>query len=256
MGIRQEHWSVGERPSLDLRVPSGSVEVRNGAAGQVDLSLDSSSADEFEVSAVGDMIVVHHPSRWTMRGRSCRLVLTVPAGSDVAVDAASAEVRLTGTFGAVRVRTASGDITLGDVLRLDASTASGDISVGSVVGDARVTAISGDCAAQTVGGRLEATLTSGDLRVERCNGDVEVASTSGSARINHCGGSEIALRSMSGDLRVGLPTGIRVAADLSTISGTARLPEPAGAGSTPDQRREVRLRLKTVSGDLRVERSG
>jgi DUF4097 and DUF4098 domain-containing protein YvlB len=254
MGVRQEHWSVGERPSVDLRVPSGSVEVRNGAAGQVELSLDSSSADEFEVSAVGDMIVVRHPSRWTMRGRSCRLVLTVPAGSDVAAETASAEVRMSGTFGAVRVRTASGDIAVGDSLRLELSTASGDITIGSVLADARLTAISGDCTAQTVGGRLEATLTSGDLRVERCNGDVHVASTSGSARIAHCGGGDIELRSMSGDLRVGLPSGIRVAADLSTISGKASLPEPAPAGSSPDQRRPVRLRLKTVSGDLRVER--
>ncbi len=246
---------VGERPSLDLRVPSGTVEVRIGDAGHVLMSLDSPSADEFDVSALGDTIVVHYPSRWTMRGRSCRLVMTVPAGSDVAVECASAEIRLAGPLGAVRARTASGNIDVGDTVRLEVSTASGDVTTGDVLSDARVTTISGDCAMRTIGGQLEATLTSGDLRVDRCAGDLHVATTSGSARVGHCGGSEVSMRSVSGDVRLGLPSGVRVSADISTVSGRATMPEPARSGDDGGERRHVRLRLKTISGDIRLERS-
>ncbi|MDO8362673.1 MAG: DUF4097 family beta strand repeat-containing protein [Actinomycetota bacterium] len=254
--IRHEHWSVGEHPSLDVGVPVGTVEVRTGDAGAVHLSLESAVADDFELSAVGDHITVRHPSRWSLRGRSCRLVVTVPSGTDVTIDSASAEVRLAGSLGSVRVRTASGDIEIDASRRCEVTTASGDISCGTVDGDATITSISGDCSVRGVGGRMEATLTSGDLRVDHCAGDLAVVSTSGSARIGHCGGAEVSLRSLSGDVRVGLPSGIRVDADISTLSGKATLPPPAPTGQPlATDRRPVRLRLKTVSGDIRVERS-
>ena len=82
-----------------------------------------------------------------------------------------------------------------------------------------------------------------------------VGSTSGDVRVNRCCGSDIAVRSISGDVRVGLPSGIRVEAEISTLSGRASLPEPAPSSDQGD-RRPVRLHLKTVSGDIRVERTG
>ena len=72
------------------------------------------------------------------------------------------------------------------------------------------------------------------------------------SRVGHCDGSDISVRSISGDVRLGLPSGIRVEADLSTVSGRAQLPEPAPTGG---DRRPVRLMVKTVSGDIRLERS-
>jgi hypothetical protein len=253
---RHEQWSVGEQPSLDIGVPVGLVEVRTGDAGIIQLTLESAAAADFEISCIGDRVSVRHPSRWSMRGRNCRLVVTVPAGTDVTVDAASAEVRLSGRLGAVRVRTASGDVQIDGAQRLELSTASGEITCGTVDGDASINTISGDCSVNSVGGRFDATLTSGDLRVDTCGGDLTVASTSGSARVGHCGGSDIVLRSISGDLRLGLPSGVRVDADISTVSGSARLPEPpATATAAEGDRRPVRLRLKTVSGDIRLERS-
>ena len=250
---RREQWSVGEHPALDLRVPVGVVEVHVGDAGILQVELESAAAADFEISKTGDRVAVRHPSRWSMRGRSCRVVAVVPRGTDVNVETASAEVRLSGNLGTVRVRTASGDVDVDRSLRLDVTTASGEVTCNAVEGDATITTISGDCSITTVGGRLDASLTSGDLRVERCAGDLAVGSTSGSARIGHCDGSEISVRSISGDVRIGLPSGIRVEADISTVSGRASLPEPAPATTT--DRRPVRLRLKTVSGGIRVERT-
>lgn len=251
--IRQEQWPVGEHPSVEVNVPVGVVEVHVGDAGTIQVTLDSSSAAEFDISKTGDRVAVRHPSRWSIRGRSCRVNVTVPAGTDVSVDVASADVRLSGRLGIVRIRTVSGGIETDGAARLEVSTASGDITGGSVEGDVSVSTVSGDCSLRTVGGRVDATLTSGELRIDRCTGDVSVRSTSGSTRIGHCDGNEISVRTLSGDVRMGLPSGIRVEADISTLSGKASMPEPAAP--TAGDRRPVRLKLKTVSGDIRIVRS-
>jgi DUF4097 and DUF4098 domain-containing protein YvlB len=252
---RTESWQVGERPSLDVRVPVGTVEVYTGDAGVIQLTIDSTDADDFEVYKTGDRVSVRHPSRWGRRGRHTRIVAHVPAGTDTEISSTSGEVRLVGCLGAVRVHSGSGDIELGDAAKLDATTASGGISCGDIAGDTNISSVSGDCTVRHVGGRLEATLTSGDLRVEMCDGDVLIASTSGDVRVGRCCGTDISVRSISGDVRVGLPSGIRVEAEISTLSGRAMLPDPVLASDHTD-RRPVRLQLKTVSGDIRIERTG
>ena len=251
---RNERWEVGERPSLDVRVPVGTVEVYAGDAGVVLITIDGTDVDDFEIFKTGDRISVRHPSRWGRRGRHSRLVAHVPIGSDVELNSTSGEVRLIGRLGVVRIHTASGDIEVGNAARVNVTTASGDFSCGEIDGEVSVSSVSGDCVMRRVGGRLDATLTSGDLRVDLCDGDVTIGSTSGDVRVGQCAGSDIAVRSISGDVRVGLPSGIRVEADISTLSGRAILPDPVSASDQGD-RRPVRLQLKTVSGDIRVERT-
>lgn len=251
---RSERWEVGERPSLDIRVPVGTVEVRSGEAGVIVLTIDAPDADEFEILKSGDRISVRHPSRWGRRSRNSRFVAQVPRGTDVELSSTSGEVRMTGSLGVVRVHTASGDIEVGDAVRLDISTTSGDVSCGDVSGEAHVSSISGDCTMHRVG-RLDATLTSGELRIDECDGDMTVVSTSGDVRVGCCGGNDIVVRSISGDVNVGLPSGIRVDAEISTLSGRAALPDAAAPAADAGDRRPVRLQLKTVSGDIRVERT-
>lgn len=252
---RSERWEVGERPSLDIRLPVGTVEVYVGDTGVVQLTIDAGDADKFEIFKTGDRISVRHPSRWGRGGRNSRVVAYVPARTDVELSSTSGDVRLTGSLGVVRIHTTSGQVEVGDAARLDISTASGDVTCGDIAGEAHVSSISGDCTLRRVGGGLDATLTSGDLRLDLCAGDMSVVSTSGDVRVGCCGGTDIAVRSISGDVRVGLPTGIRVDAEISTLSGRATLPEPAPAADQVD-RRPVRLHLKTVSGDIRIERTG
>lgn len=251
---RNERWEVGERPSLDVRVPVGTVEVYAGEAGVMQLMIDASDVDDFDVFKTGDRVSVRHPSRWGRRGRQTRIVAHVPAGTDVELTSTSGDLRLVGRLGVVRLHTASGDIEMADAARVDVTTASGEFACGDVDGEATVSSVSGDCTLRHIGGRLDATVTSGDLRVDRCDGDLTIGSTSGDVRIGCCAGSDIAVRSISGDVRVGLPSGIRVEAEIATLSGRATLPEPAPA-SDPGDRRAVRLNLKSVSGDIRVERT-
>ena len=138
--------------------------------------------------------------------------------------------------------------------RVDVTTASGEFSCGEIDGDATVSSVSGDCTMRRVGGRLDATV---HVR-RRANRSVRRGSRDRLDQWRCAHRSmrrpDIAIRSISGDVRVGLPTGIRVEAEISTLSGRATLPEPVPAADAGD-RRAVRLQLKSVSGDIRVERT-
>jgi Putative adhesin len=251
---RHERFEVGDRPRVEVHVPAGSVEVRAGAPSVIEITIDASDPGDFEVDQVGDSVSVRQTSRWRTRSRSVRVTAVVPSGTDVDVTSGSADAHLVGDLGVSRVRTASGDAQVDMVARLDASTASGDIRIGEVSGDAVLSTASGDCTVGTVEGRLGVSTASGDLRADLVGGELQVSTASGNVRVGRCGGGEVAVKTVSGDITVGLPSGIRVDADINTMSGRTRLPDPAAVDPAVP-RRPVRLRLRSVSGNIRVERA-
>jgi DUF4097 and DUF4098 domain-containing protein YvlB len=256
--VRHEHFTVGDTAHLDIKTASGDITVRTGAPGDVRVTIEGADADDVVVTQLGDTISIGHDSRWRIRSRAVRVAVEAPSGSGVDLATATADVRLSGPLGTVRIKTASGDVSVDRADRLEISTASGDCRIGEVDDDARVNAVAGDCSGRAVGGRFSASTASGDIRIGRVAGDIDVATTSGDIRIERCDGDDISVRSVSGDVTVGLPSGIRVDADLSTLSGRTVLPDPASQpapASADEPRRPVRLRLRSVSGDLRVDRA-
>ena len=253
MTIREHTFQIGESPRFEVSIASGEVRLRNGAAGTISLTVESQDADQVEVTRTGDTVVVRRPNSWSGRRRRVNVVATVPAGTDIDVNAVSADMRLDGRYGTTRLRTVSGDVEIGDIGRADVGSTSGDVDMRSS-GALEVSSVSGDITVGHVKGRLRASLTSGDLRADEVDGDAEVSSMSGDIHIGRCGGDDINARSVSGDVRVGLPGGIRVEPDISTVSGSTSLPQ-GPAASTDGPRRRVRLRLRTVSGDIRIDRA-
>ena len=248
---REESFSVEDHVVIDVELPKGSLAVRTGEVGKVFVSIDSTGADSVDVGQVGDNVLI----RAVRRGRAARIVVDVPTGTDVNVKGASVDISARGALGALRVRSASGDVSADDVVRADVSLASGDTRIELVRDDASLNTTSGDVHVHTVGGRLDVTLVSGDLQATLVGGDADVQSASGDVTIRRCDGSSVAVRTVSGDIRLGLPTGIRVEPEISTLSGKVSLPERSAAPPDAD-RRPVRLRLKSISGDVRIERSG
>lgn len=227
--------NVGGRTNLDLDVASGSVEVRESRDGVVNVNIDADNADEWEVLQLGDSVSVRFGRRRGWKSRGARILVDAPSQTHVAVSSASADVSLVGRMGEVRIRTASGDIRADSVERLDASTASGDIKVGSVTG------------------RLSANTASGDVKADAVADDLDAGTASGDVRIGRCDGANVNVKSVSGDIVIGLPAGIRVEPEISSLSGRTTLPAPS---KTPvdGPRRSVRLRLRTVSGNITIER--
>lgn len=250
---RQESFEVVGAVRLDVETRSGSVDVRAAAAGRVGVTIDGTSADDWEVTHLGGTVTVR--PGWGWRSRSARVVVEVPAGTDVDVRGASTDITLMGVLGAVRIKTQSGDVRGDTVGALDANTAAGDIRVHAVGGRAAIATVSGDAELTDVAGDLLFSSASGDVTVHRVAGDAHVSTTSGDVRIGRFDGSEVAVKCVSGDVQLKLPSGIRVEPDISTLSGRTKLPQPAPPAPDHADRRTVRVLLKTVSGNITIDRA-
>jgi hypothetical protein len=257
---------------LVISLPSGDVEVFENEGG-IHVSL-SGKTDGVTVEQSGNTVSITSEKKASsfFVASSVRAAIGVPPGCDLEVTGASLDLVSRQRLGVVRARTASGDIRITEATELTAKTASGEIRFDVVLGDCDVAAASGDLVGDLVGGDLRASLASGDVRIGRVDGDISVKSASGDAHFDCANGDDIGIRSMSGDITVGLPTGIKLDFDLDALSGDVFLPPPAaplppppqhpdhessGAGwvDEPERKRSVRLHAKTVSGDIHVERA-
>lgn len=247
---RVEEFQVGERTNLVIDVRSGTVEVRTGRAGRAVVTLDGDRADEWDIAQLGDSLSI---DRHGSRAKAMRIFVEAPAGTDVEVKTVSADTTLGGVLGAARIHTVSGDVRIDSVSRLDIDSVSGDVRVIAVTGDASITAVSADIDVRDVGGRLSACTSSGDVRMATVGDDMTIGTASGDVRVERAGGSSIGVKCVSGDVTIGLPAGIRVQPDISTLSGRTSLPAPSGV-APPSTPRVVRVRLRTVSGNITIER--
>lgn len=251
---RDEHFQVGERAHLFVDIPAGDLDVLVVESAVIRVSIDASNVDGFELVQIGDTVTVTENARWLSRSRNVRIVAEVPSRAEVTVKSASANVHMRGSLGAVRVRTQSGDVDLDEVQRLEVSTASGNARVNIVNGDAGFRTASGDIAVQSATGRLGASSASGDLVAQSVGGGVDVGTASGDVLIGRCDGNDISVKTISGEIRIGLPSGIRVEPEINTISGTVSLPKAAAPALPGTERRTVRVRLRSTSGDIRINR--
>lgn len=258
---------------LVISLQSGDIEVYPSPDGGIEASLTGKTAGVTVEQAGNTVSITSEKKTSFFTASSVRVTVGVPAGCDLEVSGASLDLVARQRLGAVKARTASGDIRLADIDELVVKTASGDVRFDTVHGHCEVTAASGDLIGDAVTGDLKASLASGDVRIGRVDGDISVKSASGDAQIDRAQGDDIAIRSMSGDITIGLPSGIRLDFDLDALSGDINLPPPAppapprppGPGSefedgpaeptSERHRRLVRVYAKTVSGDINIERA-
>ncbi|MFM2078766.1 MAG: hypothetical protein RJA49_2656 [Actinomycetota bacterium] len=234
---RTETFSItGDRTTVTVDTASGSVEVRAATSGTLTVNLDTEHPEDWDISQLGDLVSVRSPRRRGLRNRAAKMYLEVPPGTHVEIAAASADVSLAGPLGDVRVRTASGDVRAGTVQSMDAATASGSVKVDTVLG------------------RLTASTASGNIKVGAVGEDVDAGTASGDVRIGCCQGGTVHVKAVSGNVAVGLPAGIRVEPDIATLSGKTTLPSPSRTAPPDGPRRTVRVRLRSVSGDITVDR--
>lgn len=213
---------------VEVKNLAGVIEVKAWDRKEVALSGSlGAQVEKLEIS--GDArrlsIEVRYPRRLRGNVEDTQLLLQVPAGAVLDLEAVSADIRVSGTRGAISAESVSGDVSL-DVgsTSVEASTVSGNLKLRAPATRTTLSSVSGDLHAS--GGR-------GELRAETVSGDLEVS-----------GGpfAQLALESVSGDLQldVGLEDTAEVSAE--TLSGEIRLRLPA----TPD----ARVTMKTFSGEL------
>ena len=189
-----------------------------------------------------------------LRRAAVTVRIEVPEGSDVKVLAGSADVEITGSINTADLASSSGDICTDDVAAdAVAKSASGDITVGAVGGDLRVHTASGDLRCSSVAGSVVFVTTSGDLEVGAAADKVEVKATSGNVRLGELshgarianvsgdvrvlalGEGSLRVRSVSGNVSVGIAEGVDLHVDVETLSGSVHsdipLDDAPGSGA-------------------------
>jgi DUF4097 and DUF4098 domain-containing protein YvlB len=245
--VIDREFPVGDSPSVKIGTRSGRVRIEAGESGSIRVLVDTRDPT-FEVTRRGDAILVSG-----VRGGRADVTVHAPSLIDVEVSTASADVDVVTPVGRLEVASASGDVSFDTATRLQTKSASGTVRGNGVEGEARCVTASGDIRIGVVGQRADLSTASGDIVVEQCDGELSVASLSGDIRVGRLTGPELNAKSMSGGVRLGIPSRTRLDLDASTLSGKVRLPSSAGPSPEPAER-EMSVKVRLVSGNLRIDR--
>jgi DUF4097 and DUF4098 domain-containing protein YvlB len=242
--VIDREFSVEGSPVVRVTIRSGRVNVEQGEAGVVRLRVDSSNP-RFEIHQRLDTVEA------SGGGRTYATV-SVPPLAEVEIESSSGDIAVNTTLARLDASTASGNIDFQTTERLRAKTASGRIRGDLVDGDAQCVTASGSIKISRLMDRAELSTASGDVRIGECAGPVHCATLSGTVRIEQMTGPTAKFKSMSGDVKVGIPPRTRVELDAESMSGKVSLPEPSSRAEPPE--REIALKVRLVSGDLKIER--
>ena len=171
------------------------------------------------------------------------------ASGDASADDVAADVKAT---------TASGNITMGTVGGdIKAQTASGDLRCSSVAGATVFSTVSGDLEVGAAGSRVEAKATSGNVRLGEVARGAKVANVSGNVRVLTLSEGALHVRSVSGDVAVGVAKGVDLHVDVETASGIVHSEIALDDAPAPGRRPETRvdLSVRSVSGNVEIGRA-
>jgi DUF4097 and DUF4098 domain-containing protein YvlB len=281
--MRSETYSTPGPLRLNLEIPAGEIEIETGNTDETRVDLEAvanndairelveNSRIELVRRGDGHEVIVEAKARHGIfisvsrgpdirfGGPDVRLRITCPHGADLDVRTKSADLRARGEYGVVDLKTVSGDIQV-DTAKgsTRVKTASGDVHIDDVSSSLEVQSVSGDLHAGAVHGDIRAQLVSGDIHVRAAGGAITTNTVSGDQRFEAVQRGRMELKAISGDVLVGVRPGARVYVDANTVSGSTSsefelsdAPAQAPAADAP----LVELFVKTVSGDVRIERA-
>lgn len=204
----------------------------------------------------GRRLLVRTPAELPWRTVPVAVTVTAPAGSSTRLRTGSADVAVAGPAGRVDAGTGSGNISVercdGDV---EVRTGSGQARLGSVGGRARVRTGSGDVTIDSTAAAALVTSGSGDVHLGTVGAGAHVRTGSGDLTVIEAHSGELDLLSGSGQLRVGIATGVRAELDVSSGAGSARCDLPPADPPAGDEA-VVRVRARSGSGDALVTAAG
>jgi len=270
--IMSEHRFHTPGP-LSLYVENGSGAVIITAADTEESTVDVTGrdADEATVTEDNGHLSVIAPRRRTgffTGDAALHMRITLPTGSEMLVKTGSADITVDGTAGATQIKTGSGQVRL-DQLSAPAQveTGSGDVTIDTAHAELRIKSGSGGVDVTRTGSAVSVSTGSGDVRLGSTSGpavvktgsgdfmvveasdDVSMSTGSGDLLVETARRGRFTLKGASGDIRIGVPAGLPVWTDISTVSGRIHS-DLEGAGEPAAGADHLEVRAKTVSGDV------
>jgi len=232
----QRRFSTPHPVTLIVELGIGDLVV--GAGDSSESVVDVADKDEDAVTVEqhdDEIMVIARRGGFFGNAQHVSVRISVPTDSRLSTKLGSAPVRVEGRIGETTVKTGSGDVTI-DQVSADAriETGSGDVRVGSVTGDLLVKS------------------GSGDLRVGDALEDVALSTATGHLVVDRVHRGQLTAKNVSGDISVGVPAGIPVWTDVTTVTGSVRS-NLLGAGQPEDDQDYIELRATSVSGNVTLE---
>jgi DUF4097 and DUF4098 domain-containing protein YvlB len=258
-GSFQRTLQVSGTANIDLSTGSGSVQVRTGNSGQVQITGHVKVTNWFGGEAQGrvqaivnqppiqqngsDISIGHVGDSELLHNVSISYELVVPAETRLRSHTGSGSQDIRGLNDELQVETGSGGLKISDIgaaVRADAG--SGDIAIDQVKGSVRAKTGSGSIHAMQISGGFEGSTGSGHIVLEQvAAGEVRAETGSGGMELRGVQGS-LEATAGSGDIRAeGNPTGSWT---LRTGSGGVHMKLASSAGFD--------LNARTSSGSISV----
>ena len=269
--VRRHDFETPEPIGLHVQIGKGDVAITATDTTTTHVEVTGRDAEEVEVHQEGRTISVVAPRpRAGFFGSDGGLdvKVTMPLDSDLSVKTGSADVHAHGTVGDCRIKTGSGDVRTADLAgaalietgsghvdidvangELRVKCGSGDVRVGHAESAVAVSTGSGDVEIGSSNGPAAVKTGSGDLKVVDAATDVSLVTGSGDLVIGTARRGRYTMKGASSDVHIGIPAGLPVWTDLSTLSGSIRSNLDA-VGEPAEGADHVELRAKTVSGDI------
>jgi DUF4097 and DUF4098 domain-containing protein YvlB len=271
----QRTFATPQPISLFVELRSGDVVVHAEDTAETVVEVSGRGAEDVIVDQRGKEIVViaKQPRHgfFDTSSQDLSIQVSVPLDSRLSAKLGSADVRTEGRLGETTLKSGSGDVQVEELGGASLiATGSGDVAVGFVAAALQVKSGSGDVSIERLGGPTQVSTGSGDVRVVSAQGSVRVKSGSGKLRVQEALGDvsmgsasgdlvvdlmhhgQLTARNASGDITVGVPAGVPVWTDITSISGAVRS-NLEGAGEPKEGQEFLELRAKTVSGDVYLE---
>lgn len=276
--MRTETFIAPRQLAVNVKLPRGDVEVETADVQEATVELTGSSERalqqierseiRFENRGDHDELVVDADPEdfgWSAgrvklsislgsRRDHIKVRIRVPHGTTLRTESGSADVRAAGRYASVELRTASGDVRVDEVERdAEVKVASGDVRIGRVGGSVKLQTAAGDLAVGPVAGKAEIKTAAGDVNLEEVGAGLSVHSVSGDLRVGAVSEGKVELKSVSGDILIGVRRGSRVWLDVKTVTGDAR--SELDAGDDDGEGPLVELKATAMSGDIKIVRA-
>jgi hypothetical protein len=271
----QKSFDVTGPVELDIRIPSGDIEIDPSLDGRVDVELIAHDEEsealvanariELDLSRGSrPQLLIELPKRrgggfslgslFNRSGISC--TVRCPSDSGVSLRSKSADLTARGTIGGLNVATASGDIEVDRVTGgVNVKSASADFTAREIGGGGSIHSASGDIDIEIARGPLNLNSVSGDVSVSEAWDSVNANTVSGDQDHGAVLRGKVTTVAVSGDITIGVRRGSRAYLDCSTVSGDTSSELEVGAAEPEGDGPFVEIRAKTVSGDINITRA-